>query len=494
MRNIIMTSLLLFVSLAAKAQGITYEKLDSAAQYLCKRQFAANDKNYIENGKTIKVSFPIENFNVLYSDLLTTNVVYKLTDGHEIMELAENIDLAEVKSINLISENNDLFVYRLEFPANRIQLQIYEDGKFSRLKNVSEIHLYATGNKWTFYDEMVKLCETLQNQKNKNGYNVTVMSKDWWDAKSKNTITSYQTFWNKYPSSLYIAVTKTLLEAKKKEIQDEKDRLEKIRLEDIRIQEEKDRLEKERLAIIAEAKRVKAERNIGFVSIRAGYVMPSNENSKKISGTPSVMLNSSLTSPYTTGQFGLKPGFNAGLTGMINLEFINKNMPSWVGIGIPVDLNVAMMPYKWEEIKTNSTNNFVFQDAKNNFWGVASVGAGLSISFHPSKKTFIDIIARPDFYGTFGGNYKANATDGSGNYNIKTQRRSGSGGDSFGWAKTAGLNVRYKRILVGFEVKDGIVDKAEFTERIENLGSGSLPIKNAGLNLDYMQFTFGYIF
>lgn len=493
MRNIIMTSLLLFASLAVKAQDIPYEKLDAISQYISQRQFDANDKSYVENSKTIKVSFIKENFSVLYSNFLATNVVYKMRDGHEIMELAENIDLADVKSINIISENNNFFVYRLAFPPNHIQLQIYEDGKFRESKNASEINLYATGDKWTFYDEMVKLCETLQNKKNKNGYNVTVMSKDWLEAKSKNTVTSYQTFWNKYPSSLYVAVTKTLLEAKKKEIQDEKDRLEKIRLEDIRIQEEKARLEKERLEKIAEAKRVKAERNIGFASIRAGYVIPSNENSKKVSGTPSVMLNSSLTSPYTTGQFGLKSGFNAGLTGIINLEFINKNMPSWIGIGIPVDLNVAMMPYKWEEIKTNSVNNFVFQDAKYNFWGVATVGAGLSISFHPSKKTFIDIIARPDFYGTFGGNYKASATDGSGNYSIKTQRGSGSSGDSFGWAKTAGLNVRYKRILVGFEVKDGIVDKAEFTERIENLGAGTYSIKNAGLNLDYMQFTFGYI-
>lgn len=200
-----------------------------------------------------------------------------------------------------------------------------------------------------------------------------------------------------------------------------------------------------------------------------------------------------MASPYTTGQFGLKPGFNAGLTGIINLEFINKNMPSWIGIGVPLDFNVAMMQYKWEEIRTNSTNNFVYQDAKYNFWGVASVGAGLSISFHPAKNTFIDIIARPDFYGTFGGNYRASATDGAGNFDLKIERGAGSSGDSFGWAKTIGLNVRYKRIAFGFELKDGIVDKAEFTEKIENVGSYNT-IKNAGLNLDYMQFTFGYIF
>lgn len=492
MKSVFLAAALVLVSSAVKAQDVTYEKLDSVSQYINRMQLAANDKSYVANNQTIKVSFSRQNFRLFYNDFLATHVVYKSKDGGEIMELAEKIDLADVKTITLLSDYNRLYVYRLTFPASRIAVQVYEEGKFTGVKKVSEIDLYATGDKWAFYNEVVKLCETLQNRKNKNGYNVAVMSRDWLDAKARNTVTGYQTFCSKYPASLYIPVTKTLLEAQKKQLEEEKERLEKIRLENVRIQEEKDRQEKERLAIIAEAARVKAERNIGFFSVRAGYVIPTHEDSKKVSGTPSVILNSAAASPYTTGAFGLKPGFSVGLNGIINLEFINKNLPSWVGVGVPVDVTVAMMQYNWDAINTNTTNSYVYQNAKYGLWGAASAGAGLSVTFHPCKKTFIDIIARPDFYGTFGGNYKANATNGSGNFTIKTERGSGSTGDSFSWAKTIGLSVRYKKVLLGFELKDGIADKAEFTERIEN--TGSYTIKNAGLNLNYMQFAFGYIF
>jgi len=364
------------------------------------------------------------------------------------------------------------------------------------------------------YDEIVKLCHTLKNEKDKNGkgYNVTEMSADWNTAKVSNTVLSYQNFVNKYPLSLYSKETWILLDAKKKEIQEEADRLEKMRLEKLRIQQEaeqeKIRIENERLAKIAEEARIKAERNIGFFGFRIGYVMPTNEDSKKVLGNPiSIISNPNyspgpvypLAAPYQKGQFGLKAGYNAGFTGVVNLEFINKNLPSWIGIGLPVDFNATLMQYSWEELGDNSgVNSIVYDDAKYGFWGIGSAGAGLSLSFHPAKKLFIDILVRADYYGTFGGDYKIDTTNGtngpnSGVFKVKTQRES----ESFGLAKIIGINIRYKKIMLGFEMKKDIINEGEFIEKIDTAPASNgqeYPIKNSGLNLDNMQFTLGYIF
>jgi hypothetical protein len=511
---LIILIVLLGLPFISKAQNIPYEKLDSISQYISQRQFEANDKSYIENNQTIKVSFPKENFKIYYGNLLATNAVVKMTDNHEVTELTENIDLSEVQFITIISTGNYFFTYRLEFPSKSIETQIYEDGNFKETQIASEIYLYAENTKWGFYDEIVKLCHNLKNEKNKNGkgYNVAKMSTDWNTAKVINTVSSYQNFVNKYPLSLYSKETWVLLDAKKKEIQDEADRLEKIRIEKLRIQQEAERerirKENERLAKIAEEARLKAERLIGFFGFRIGYVMPTNEDSQKVSGIPNSIISNPnyspgpvypLAEPYKKGQFGLKLGYNAGFTGIINLEFINKNLPSWIGIGLPVDFNATLMQYSWEELGTNDgVNSFVYQDAEYSSWGIGSVGAGLSLSFHPAKRLFIDILARADYYGTFGGDYKIDGTNGtngpnSGVFKVKTERES----ESFGLAKTIGLNIRYKKIMLGFEMKKDIIDEAEFIEKIDTAPSSrgqKYPIKNPGLNLDNMQFTFGYIF
>ena len=479
MKNIIIISLLLLISISLKAQDIPYEKLNELSSSMSSYQLSANEKSYDENGNKVTISFCESNFEILYSNKLATNSVYKSVNGKERMELVEDLNLSKVTAVKIISLEGAFCKYRLEFPENSATEQIYEDGNLTSTNKVSFIDLYSSHDKYGVYDKIVQMCELL---KYKSEEKIAEASKDWSVAKGSNSVESYQNFLNKYPNSLYTIEVNDLLNYRKKVIQDENNRLEKIRLENLRIQEEKARLERERLAAIAEAAQLKAERNIGFFGFKIGYVQPTNEDSKKVSGAPSAGV-----SPYTTGQFGLKSGFSAGFTGNINLEFINKNLPSWIGVGIPVDFNVAMMQYSWDEL---SSETVVYEDAKYSLWGVASIGAGLSLTFHPAKSIFIDIIARPDFYGTFGGNYKANAIEGGNTVAIKTERESGSGGDSFGFGKTLGLNIRYSHIIFGIEVKSDIIDNAEFN-RIEG---GLSPIENKGLNLDNIQFTFGYIF
>ncbi|WDF46431.1 hypothetical protein PQ459_16200 [Chryseobacterium sp. KACC 21268] len=489
MKNIIITSLLLLVSLAIKAQNVTYEKLDSLSTSITNYQLSANDKSYDENGNKVIVSFSESNFSIQYNSGLATNSVYKNVNGKERMELVEDLDLSKVTSIKIIPLEGSFCKYHLEFPENSATEQTYEDGNLIETAKVSSIDLYSAHDKYGVYDKIIQMCELLK--KNKTEDKIADTSKDWSRARSENSVESYQNFINKYPNSLYSAETQNLLAYRKKAIQAETDRLEKVRLENLRIQEEKDRIERERLAAIAEAERLKVERNIAFFSFRVGYVTPTNADSKELSGTVSAVMNPGESQIYSTGKFGLKSGFSAGFTGIFNLEFINKNLPSWIGIGIPADFNVAMMQYSWDDL---SSSDYNYEDAKYSLWGVASAGAGLSLSFHPAPRLFIDVFGRADYYGSFGGNYKANvkSVDGIGEFETKIERESGSGADSFGFAKTLGLNVRYTSFLLGIELKNDIVDNAKFSEKIGS--SGSLPIENKGLNLSYLQVTLGYIF
>ncbi len=486
MKKIFTIAICLFVAVIANGQEVTFEKLDSVSNYISKKQFELNVKSYSENNKTTKISFSEENFTINYSDLLATASVYKMTNNIEMMELVENIDLSKVTAIKIISLNYDLQSYQLSFPNNSIELQVYEDGVLKEKRKVSEIYLYGNDSRTNLFNEIVQICHILKKKKKVSGseYNNPQMSKDWYGAKLANTVTVYDAFLNKYPNSLYNGEINVLLNLKKKQIQEEKDRLEKIRLEKLRLEQEAEkeriRLENERLAKLAEIE----ARKIGFFGFRVGYVIPTDENSQKLSGSQGFGI-----SPYETGQFGLKAGFNAGFTGVINLEFINKNLPEWIGLGIPIDFNIAMMQYNWDDLPADNIN--IYTAAKYSLRGIASVGAGLSLTFHPAKKLFIDVIARPDYYGNFGGNYKATATSGPNVNEINTERAGGEEGDSFGLAKAIGLNLRYKSIMFGFEMKTDIVDEAKFN-RLQN--GATIPVINNGLNLDNMQFTFGYIF
>ena len=263
--------------------------------------------------------------------------------------------------------------------------------------------------------------------------------------------------------------------------------------------------ERVRLAEIAEEARLKDLRNVGFAAFRVGYVTPTSEESQKLSAVPIYLANglphyggefTPYANPYTKGQFGLETGFSAGFTGIINLEWLNKHMPSRIGFGIPLDMNFAMMKYSWEGLGTGAGKNaFLYTDAKYGFWGVLSGGIGLSLTIRPAKRFYIDFIARPDFYLTTGGKYTVEGANGTRNYSIETVRDD----NSSGMGKTFGVNIRYKRIMLAFEMKQEIVEKENFTESVKVTESSGTTnnrydVKPSNLNLDYMQMTLGFVF
>lgn len=493
-----MKSIVLFIfitfSFAARAQKIPYEKIDLLSDEINRLQLTAEGLKYTEGNESYQTSFAVENFKVYYNDLLLTHSVYKKSGNKEVMELTENIDLSKVTAIRKLTSSNDIGRVLLEFPANSIKKQVYENGELIKTTSSNSIDVYAGKQLYDLYEKIVLLSHSLKKEKNNFSYNVEEVTTSWKVVKETNSLNSYQSFLKKHPNTLFESEVKNLVALKEREIQEEKDRLEKIRVEKekIRIAEELERarIEQERLAAIAEEVRKKALRNIEFGSFRIGYVMPTDEMSKSLASDPS--LTGSFSVPYRTGGFGLDHGLNAGFTGIVNLEFINRHTPSWIGIGLPMDLNFALMKYSWKPLgKDMESYAFMYEDAKYGMWGVLSAGIGLSVTVHPAKSLFIDILARPDFYLTTGGKYTVEGEGGGVDYNVETKRTD----NSSGIGKTIGLNIRYKRIILGFEARQDIEDKAEWKERIQSGSSNTLNVVlHPALNLDHMQMTIGYKF
>lgn len=502
------------------AQNIPYEKLEEFSTSISNLQSKANGLSYSDGSANYEISFPDENFQISFSNQLATNAVYKKLDDREFMELTENIDLSKVISVTILSTEKNVSQISLTFPANSLKTQIFEEGVLLETKELTTLVLFTNDEPQKLYGEIIKLCNYLKKEAGTFSYDVEELATIWETASNKNAISTLQSFRYKYMSTLYDDQAKIKIKKLEDEELKEKNRLTAVRVEKERIKaieeanrvrRENERLERlaeeerERLAQIAEVARLKDLRNVGFAAFRVGYVSPTSEESKKLGAVPIYLANglphyggefSPYAHPYTKGQFGLETGFSAGFTGIANLEFLNKNMGSRIGFGLPMDINFAMMKYSWKDLAKDAGNNaFLYNDAKYGFWGVISGGIGLSLSIRPAKDFFIDFVARPDFYLTTGGKYEVNGTNGIRNYTIETSRNDNSSGIS----KTFGINIRFKKILLSFEMKQGIVEKEHFIESVkvtENSGATdtSYNVTPSNLNLDYMQMTLGFVF
>ena len=278
---------------------------------------------------------------------------------------------------------------------------------------------------------------------------------------------------------------------RRKEIEAENVRLKKIETENIilkKIEDEKIRIQEE--------KRLAELRDVSFGAFRFGFAKATDDDATRLSPYSS-NPNSSFSTQFETGQFGLKSGFCAGLTGINAIEAINKNISPRIGFGLYMDFNLTLLKYSWESLSTTSGSaSFLYTEAKYSPFVVVSVGLGPSFSIRPiGDHLFIDFYAHPDFYITAGGAYKVNTTYKGINYYIETGRYD----NSLGIGRALGINIRYKKLFFGLNWRNGIVDKVSFLElyRItDNSGTyaDSYSIHTPGLNLSNRSVTFGVVF
>lgn len=230
-----------------------------------------------------------------------------------------------------------------------------------------------------------------------------------------------------------------------------------------RIQDEKDRVLKEQ-----EQARIKRLRNVGFGAFRIGYAMPLSATSKDVLSSQQwkTGITDPVASPLKYGEFGLKRGLMLGFTGIASLHKLNAVLPSKMGVGISLDFNQAFYFYNWKDLAFgNVEQEYLFNDASYRPFGITSWGMGPSFTYHPmeSKRLFIDAFARVNLNMIWGGKYEVDTYDKDETNIMVTATREKM---AFKFGPCLGLNVRYGALLVGFDLRLGLIDRATYSESV----------------------------
>ena len=139
--NKILITILVLISFLAKAQKLPYEKLDSISSEISKSQLKVNNLTCNDGKEDYILSFPENNFQILYSTGKAQRAVYKKKGETEYLYLTENIDLAKIDSFYHVRYPGAIGVFRMSFP-NGIQTQIYIDGKYTETKTENYLNFY----------------------------------------------------------------------------------------------------------------------------------------------------------------------------------------------------------------------------------------------------------------------------------------------------------------------------------------------------------------
>ncbi|MEO8254788.1 MAG: hypothetical protein ABI554_10435 [Flavobacterium sp.] len=133
--------LLLTISFKGSAQKISYEKLESISSSISKLQLGVNDLVYNDGKDDYVLSFPENNFQILYSTGKAQRTVYKKKGDIEYLYLTENIDLTKADVFYKIQYPGAIGAYRMNFP-NGVQTQIYSNGKYTETKSEKYLEFY----------------------------------------------------------------------------------------------------------------------------------------------------------------------------------------------------------------------------------------------------------------------------------------------------------------------------------------------------------------
>ena len=141
MTKTIQTLLFVFISFVANAQKLPYEKLDSISANISKLQLTINDLTYNDGKEDYILSFPENNFQILYSTGKAQRAVYKKKGDTEYLYLTENIDLTKLGAFYHVRHSGGIGVFGMSFP-NGIQTQIYINGKYTETKSENYLNFY----------------------------------------------------------------------------------------------------------------------------------------------------------------------------------------------------------------------------------------------------------------------------------------------------------------------------------------------------------------
>jgi|GEM_PF-6290881 hypothetical protein len=218
MKHIQLLIFFLLLNISVKAQKVPYEKLEAFSKEISQIQLEANGKSYNDGTNDIEISFPEENFTVLFNSQLATNVVYKKSGSKELMYLTENISLGRVVGFTSEVMDNNIVVWKINFGKFTVTTQIFEDGKLIDTTYKSEMILYSyiNSNKKatdpTFFKSFSELCNTMKKSIGMiTDKELESENKDWEDKS--NTMVN---FVKKHPNSVRTMQGKNMIANKEK--------------------------------------------------------------------------------------------------------------------------------------------------------------------------------------------------------------------------------------------------------------------------------------
>lgn len=141
MNKTLLIAILVLVSFGTKAQKIPYEKLDEISASISKLQLQANNLVYNDGKEDYILSFPENNFQILYSSGKAQRAVYKKKGDTEYLYLTENIDLTKANIFYKEQYPGVIGVCRMSF-ENGVQTQIYINGKYTETKSEKYLDFY----------------------------------------------------------------------------------------------------------------------------------------------------------------------------------------------------------------------------------------------------------------------------------------------------------------------------------------------------------------
>ncbi|MGN6421481.1 MAG: hypothetical protein ACTHMC_28460 [Pseudobacter sp.] len=207
------------------AQEISSRSLDSLSALISKNQSRAEGLPYkINENDPQTLSFPKENFRIWYYNKLATHAVRKTSGNKEILEITEDIDLSKAYHLGFhhfyFHGSSPVYTYRIWFPANEIQTQIYENGKLVRKETRSHIDIIdlrsarnerSSSDYHKAYLTLGYTINLLMNAKTQSGYDLQQINNDLIASMDENEEEEYLNFQQKYPQSIYNQTVISLL-------------------------------------------------------------------------------------------------------------------------------------------------------------------------------------------------------------------------------------------------------------------------------------------
>ena len=168
MKKTFIIIILLFTVSTLKAQNVPYEKLENFSKEISKLQFEANGKTYNDGNKDYEISFPEENFTILFNSQLATNMVYKKSNNKELMYLTENISLGRVVGFTSEVIDKNIVVWKINFGKFNVTTQVFDNGKLTGTTSSNELILYeyinsnSKASDPSFFNSFSQLCNTMK--------------------------------------------------------------------------------------------------------------------------------------------------------------------------------------------------------------------------------------------------------------------------------------------------------------------------------------------